>query len=545
VTGVREASPSAEGRARPQGGTARPLRIAIVGGGMAGLGAARVLEDARAADPAVDWHLYEDEPRFGGKVHTVRRDGFVVEGGPDSAIIEKHWPITMARRLGIGDRFEDSNEGIRKSFVFTRGRLHELPEGIILMVPTRMVPFALSSLMSWPGKVRMGMDLVLPRGGAARSADWGGDESLGDFVRRRLGREALARIAEPIVAGIHAGDPEQMSVRATFPMFLEMERKHRSLILAMLKRRKARQKAAASGGGPGGGSGSGGAPRAEGGPRSYFYSFKGGLQELSDAIVASLPPKRLHGGSAVRTMAPCGAGCGASGAGSGAYALQLADGSRVVADAVVLATPAWASGDLLRTVAPLPAAGLSSIEYVSTATASLAFRRGQVAHDLTGFGFVVPRAENRPVMATTWSSSKFPGRAPEGHVLLRSFLGRAGIEAAAQLDDDEMTKVVRAELREVMGIAAEPEFVEIFRWPRGMPQYRVGHVDLVDRIEAGVAKVPGVELAGGAYHGIGIGDCLREGAAAAERALEHVRGLPEDAVPPQPSDVPAADGIAD
>jgi len=536
MTRVTEASRPSEGRARPQGGPARPLRIAVVGGGMAGLGAARVLEDARAADPAVDWHLYENEPRFGGKVHTVRRDGFVVEGGPDSAIIEKHWPITMARRLGIGDRFEDSNEGIRKSFVFTRGRLHELPEGIILMVPTRMVPFALSSLMSWPGKVRMGMDLVLPRGGAARGAGGDGDESLGDFVRRRLGREALARIAEPIVAGIHAGDPEQMSVRATFPMFLEMERKHRSLILAMLKRRKARQKAAA---------GAAARPRPEGGPHSYFYSFKGGLQELSDSLVASLPAERLHGGSAVRTMAPCGAGPGASGAGSGAYALQLADGSRVVVDAVVLATPAWASGDLLRTVAPLPAADLSSIEYVSTATASLAFRRDQVQHDLTGFGFVVPRAENRPVMATTWSSSKFPGRAPEGHVLLRSFLGRAGIEAAAQLDDAEMIKVVRAELREVMGISAEPEFAQIFRWPRGMPQYRVGHVDLVDRIEAGVLGVPGIELAGGAYHGIGIGDCLREGAAAAERALEHVRGLPEDAVPPQLADVPAADGVAD
>jgi protoporphyrinogen/coproporphyrinogen III oxidase len=538
---VPEASSPAEGRVRPQGGSARPLRIAVVGGGMAGLGAARVLEDARAADPAVDWHLYEEDSRFGGKVHTVRRDGFVVEGGPDSAIIEKHWPITMARRLGIGDRFEDSNEGIRKSFVFTRGRLHELPEGIILMVPTRMVPFALSSLMSWPGKVRMGMDLVLPRGGVARGEGVNGDESLGDFVRRRLGREALARIAEPIVAGIHAGDPEQMSVRATFPMFLEMEREHRSLILAMLERRKARQKAAASGGG----TGTGGAPRPEGGPRSYFYSFKGGLQELSDAMVASLPPQRLQGGSAVRTMAPCVAGCGTSGSGSGAYALELADGSRVVVDAVVLATPAWASGDLLRTVAPLPAAGLSSIEYVSTATASLALRRDQVDHDLTGFGYVVPRAENRPVMATTWSSSKFPGRAPEGHVLLRSFLGRAGIEAAAQLDDAEMIKVVRAELREVMGIAAEPEFVEIFRWPRGMPQYRVGHVDLVDRIEAGVAGVPGIELAGGAYHGIGIGDCLREGAAAAERALEHVRGLPEDAVPPQLADVPAGDGVAD
>ena len=525
----------------------RPLRVVVVGSGMAGLGAARLLEDARAGDASVDWHLYETDGRFGGKVHTVRRDGFVVEGGPDSAIIEKHWPITMARRLGIADRFENSNEAIRKSFVYARGGLHELPEGIILMVPTRMVPFAMSNLMSWPGKVRMGMDLVLPRGGAARAAavtvDPTADESLGSFVRRRLGREALERIAEPIVAGIHAGDPEQMSVRATFPMFLDMERDHRSLILGMLKRRKARLKAAA-GGAPGRPGAPGAGAAKPPGPRSYFYSFKGGLQDLSDAMVASLPAGRLHSGVTVTAMAPCGAGCGTSGAGSGAYALQLSDGSRVVADAVVLATPAWASGDLLRNVAPLPAADLSSIEYVSTATCSLAFRKDRVSHDLTGFGFVVPRAEQRPVMATTFSSSKFPGRAPEGHVLLRSFLGRAGIEAAAQLDDDEMVKVVRGEIREILGIGAEPEFAEIFRWPRGMPQYRVGHVDLVARIEAQVAKVPGIELAGGAYHGIGIGDCLREGAAAAERALEHVRGLPEDAVPLPSHEVPAANGVS-
>ena len=526
-----------------QGGS-RPLRVAVVGGGMAGLGAARVLEDARAADPSIDWQLYESDGRFGGKVHTRRRDGFVVEGGPDSAIIEKHWPITMARRLGIGDRFEDSNESIRKSFVYARGRLHELPEGIILMVPTRMVPFAMSGLMSWPGKLRMGMDLVLPRGGGARAAAQGRvgagtpDESLGDFVRRRLGHEALDRIAEPIVAGIHAGDPEKMSVRATFPMFLDMEKEHRSLILAMLKRRKARQKAAAKTGG-GTAPGASGVP---GGPRSYFYSFKGGLQDLSDAMVASLPAQRLHGGAAIVSMTSCGVG--ASGAGSGAYALQLAGGDRVVVDAVVLATPAWAAGDLLRDVAPLPAADLASIEYVSTATLSVAYRAQDVAHDLTGFGFVVPRAERRPVMATTWSSSKFPGRAPDGHVLLRSFLGRAGIEASAQLDDDEMIAVVRSELREIMGITAEPELAEVFRWPRGMPQYKVGHVDLVARIEEGVARVPGVELAGGAYHGIGIGDCLREGAAAAERVLEHVHGLPEDAVPLPSHEVPAGNGYA-
>jgi oxygen-dependent protoporphyrinogen oxidase len=369
------------------------------------------------------------------------------------------------------------------------------------------------------------------------------DESLAHFVRRRLGGEALERIAEPIVAGIHAGDPEVMSVRATFPMFLEMEQQHRSLIVAMLKRRRARQRAAAqraAGVSPAGSA----AARSPGGPRSYFYSFRSGLQDLSDAVVASLPAERLHGGAEVRRMAPCGAGCGAR-AGRGAHALELAGGERVVADAVVLAGPAWASAELLRASAPLAAADLGSIEYVTTATVSVGFRAGEVGHDLKGFGFVVPRAERRPVMATTWSSSKFHGRAPEGRVLLRSFLGRAGLEAAAQLDDDEMTGVVRAELREIMGIAAEPELVEIFRWPRGMPQYRVGHAQLVEKIERAVAAVPGVELAGGAYHGIGIGDCLREGQAAADRALEHVRGLPEDPVPPQPGDVPAADGYAD
>lgn len=547
------------------------LRIAIVGGGMAGLGAARVLEAARACDAAVDWHLYERDPRFGGKVQTVRRDGFVVEGGPDSAIIEKPWPITAARELGIADRFLDCNEAIRKSYVFARGGLHELPEGIILMVPTKLLPFALSGLMSWPGKVRMGIDLVLPRGGAATGGPTGAagpalDESLGDFVRRRLGKEALQRIAEPIVAGIHAGDPEHMSVRATFPMFLDMEREHRSLILAMLRRRRARQRAAAaSGHGAAAVTDSAAAHTASAapsaGPRTYFYSFRGGLQDLSDAIVASLPAERLHAGTAVDAMTQCGGsdaecgggrGAGAStgtnrgtGAGTGAYALQLGDGTRVVVDAVVLATPAWASGDLLRPIAPLAASDLSSIEYVTTATASLAFRSDQVGHDLNGFGFVVPRAEDRPVMATTWSSSKFVGRAPAGHVLLRSFLGRAGREAAAQLDDDELVAVVRAELREIMGISAAPELIEIFRWPRGMPQYRVGHVERVAHIEAAVARVPGIELAGGAYHGIGIGDCLREGAAAAERALEHVRGLPEDEIPPQPPDLPAADGLLD
>jgi protoporphyrinogen/coproporphyrinogen III oxidase len=521
----------------------------VIGGGMAGLGAARALEDERIAGGGFDWILFEEERRFGGKVRTVRRDGFVIEGGPDSAIIEKPWPIQMARRLGIGDRLLDSNEDIRRSYVYTRGGLHELPEGIILMVPTRIMPFAASGLISWPGKLRMGLDLLLPKGGAART---GGDETLSHFVTRRLGREALERIAEPIVAGIHAGDPQQMSVQATFPMFLQMEREHRSLIVGMLGRRRARARAKRAAG----------AAPSRPAPRSYFYSFTGGLTDLADAMAASLPTGRLRSGVGVAGIAVrdgasipgdvppathglSGPAGGSPGRRDPCYVLTLSDGTREEVDAVVLATPAWAAGDLLRTVAPAASAGLSSIDYVSTATVSVAFRRDAVSHGLRGFGYVTPRAEHRPVMATTWSSSKFAGRAPEGCVLLRSFLGRAGREAAAQLDDGEMTRVVRAELGEVMGIHAEPELVEIFRWPRGMPQYRVGHVDLVDRIERAVADVPGVELAGGAYHGIGIGDCLREGATAARRAVECVRGLPEDAVPPQPADVPAIDGVAD
>ncbi len=500
---------------------------------MAGLGVAYELESQRRGGRSVDWLLFEKDRRLGGKVHTERLDGFVVEGGPDSFMVEKPWPIQLARELGIEERVLDSNEAIRKSFIYSGGRLHELPEGLILMVPTRLVPFALSSLISWPGKARMGLDLMLPRGAAARG---GGDESLGDFVRRRLGREALDKIAEPIVAGIHAGNPELMSVRSTFPMFLEMENKYRSLTVGMVQRRRARARAAA-------------APAGAGPPerrRSYFLSFATGLGDLSDAVQAALPADRLRLGISVERLDPTAAETGRGEAGVTArYRLTLSDGTTEVVDAVVLATPAFASGELLAGIAPQAAAGLTSIPYVTSATVSLAFRRAEVQHPLRGFGYVTPRAEGRGVMATTWSSTKFSGRAPEGYVLVRSFVGRAGFEQYATLDDGELLALVREELAVVLGIRATPVLSRVFRWPLGMPQYRVGHADLVRRIEDEVARVPGVEIAGGAYHGIGIGDCIREGRAAAQRAIEHVEGLPEDPVPPQPVDVPGVDGLID
>jgi len=561
--------------------------IAVIGGGMAGLGAAHALESALReaghaapsdADTPFDWVLYERADYLGGKVKTDRTDGYVVEGGPDSFIIEKPWPMELARKVGVYDRLLDSNESVRKSYVFSRGRLHELPEGLILMVPTRIVPFALSSLISWRGKLRMGLDLVIPRGTR------GADESLGDFVRRRLGREALAKVAEPIVAGIHAGDPEQMSVRATFPMFIEMEEKYRSLILGMVRRRKARArmqqgrmggaggtgagaKAGATGAGAGaaasagaGGTGGTGAaasaaaspaptPPGAGGaaqvrkPRAYFLSFRTGLADLADAVVADLPAGRLRTGVAVASLTPEPGTPG--GYGLDGYRLRLSDGTERVVQAVVLAGPAFVAGELLRSVAPAAAAGLESIPYVTTATVSLAYRKADVARPLSGFGFVIPRAEERGIMAGTFSSLKFAGRAPDDGVLVRAFVGRAGREGPAELPDGELVALVRAELAAIVGLRAEPLFTRIFRWPRGMPQYRVGHRELIDRVEGEIAAVPGVELAGGYLHGIGIGDCIREGTAAAERAIAHVEHLVEPPAPGQPADVPAADGVED
>ena len=483
---------------------------------MAGLGAAHALESARAAAGAApfDWVLFERADYFGGKVRTERVDGFVIEGGPDSFIVEKPWPMELARKLGIADRLLDSNEDVRRSYVFSRGRLHELPEGLILMVPTRLLPFAASRLISLRGKLRMGLDLVLPRGRAVA------DESLGDFVRRRLGAEALAKVAEPIVAGIHAGDAEQMSVRATFPMFLEMERDHRSLIVGMIRRRRARLRATrARSQGAGSGPGAGAAPRK---PRAYFLSFRTGLGDLADAVVADLPAERLRAGVAVESLAAePSAEQPAAAVGPAGYRLRLSDGSDQVVQAVVLAGPAFAAAELLGGIAASSAAAaaaeLAAIPYVSTATVSLAYRRADVARPLHGFGFVVPRAEERGIMAGTFSSLKFDGRAPDGAVLVRAFVGRAGREAAAGLPDAELLALVRDELASILGLRAEPLLTRIFRWPKGMPQYRVGHAALIGRVEAAVGELPGVELAGGYLHGIGIGDCIREGAAAAGR----------------------------
>jgi oxygen-dependent protoporphyrinogen oxidase len=489
----------------------RPFRAAVVGGGIAGLAAANRLQDiARERGLRLDVLVLEASGRLGGAIATERTDGFVIEAGPDSFISEKPWALELCRRLGLGDRLTGTREEHRRTYIVHGGRLHPLPEGFLLLAPTRLSPLVASRLFSWRGKLRMALDLVLPRG-AARA-----DESLASFVTRRLGREALVRVAEPLVGGIYTADAETLSLAATMPRFLEMERRHRSLILAMLaeqRRQAGGQDGAAPRRPPPGDHGPGGSrdpgrTAGSGARWSLFVTLAEGMQSLVDALAARFPAGAIRLGAVVGAVAP--------GAAPGTWRVALADGVGLDADAVVLATPAHRTARILADVDSDLAALLDGIPYASSATVSLAYRREDVPHPLDGFGFVVPRAEARAIIAATFSSVKYPGRAPSGHVLLRAFLGGALQSRLADPDDTAMVTAVRREFSDLLGVGATPVLARIHRHPQAMPQYRVGHLERVAAIDARLRQYPGLTLAGNAYRGVGLPDCVRSGEAAAE-----------------------------
>jgi oxygen-dependent protoporphyrinogen oxidase len=464
------------------------VRLAVVGGGIAGLAAAhRAVELARERGEPLDLTLLEARGRLGGTIETERAGGFLVEAGPDSFLSEKPWALALCRRLGLEERLVRTDDRFRKTFVWMGGRLHPLPDGFQLVAPTRLGPFVTSRLFSWRGKLRMALDLVLPRGVP------GDDESLGSFVRRRLGREALERVAQPLVAGIYTADPDELSLAATMPRFLDLERSQRSVILGMWR---ASRRAPA--------------PGASGARWSLFVTLAGGMGELIAALAGRLPPGAVRVGRRVAGLERRGEG----------WRVALADGGSVDADAVILAAEAPAASRMLRYVDPPLAAMLQAIPYASSATVSLGWRRHDVPHPLDGFGFVVPRTEGRALLACTFSSVKYPGRAPEGHVLLRCFLGGALSAGVLETSDDDLVARVRDELRMALGVTAEPVLTRVHRHPASMAQYAVGHLKAVEAIERRLAGLPGLRLAGSAYRGVGIADCVRSGEAAAEQALE-------------------------
>ncbi|MBZ0221290.1 MAG: protoporphyrinogen oxidase [Candidatus Methylomirabilis sp.] len=476
-------------------------RVVIIGGGIAGLATAWSLREQESEGSAFEIVLLERNDRFGGNIQTEKKDGFLIEGGPDCFLSEKPWAMQLCKRIGLSGKFLPTNDKNRKTFVLSGGRLHVLPEGVILMIPTKILPLATSSLISWPGKMRMAMDLFVPK------RKGGGDESLGDFVRRRLGKEALEKIAEPLVAGVHAGDPETMSVRASFPKFVQLEEESGSLIRGMIKKMAqaaAHRKPAQAGG-----------QSAPGGRVTMFMTLKDGLSELIETLTSGLEGMErtvLRKGVQAVSIEKAGAG----------YRVTLEGGGSIGADAVIVAAPAWAAASILKGEDAALSEKLLTIPYVSTATVSIAFKKKDIKHPMNGFGFVVPKVEGRKIMAATWTSVKFAGRAPDDSVLIRCFVGGSKNAELVSLGDAEMIKLVREELRDIMGIGAEPVLAKVFRWRNSMPQYTIGHEERVAWIDERLKNHPGLYLAGSAYYGIGISDSIRYGEVVAKRVVNQL-----------------------
>jgi oxygen-dependent protoporphyrinogen oxidase len=470
-------------------------RVVVIGGGVSGLAAAhRLVEKCAQSKTKMEVVLLEASERLGGVIRTSKRDGFLLEGGPDSFISEKPEAAELAKRIGLASRLIETNEAHRRSFIVRGGKLRAVPEGFQLLAPTRFWPFVTTGILSWTGKARMALDLILPRRAADNGSD---DESLAQFVRRRFGREALERMAQPMVGGIYTADPERLSLRATMPRFLEMEREHRSLIRAMWKRRH-KQSAAESRG-------------TSGARYSLFLSFDEGMNVLVDAIVARLGDVNIRLNTKAESLDFDSV--------SRRWKIGTSAGEWIDADAVCLALPAYTSANLLREVDAELAAELDAIPYASTATINLAYRRADIPHALDGFGFVVPVIERRATLACTFSSVKFAGRAPLGHALIRAFVGGALQPEMYALDEDTMVAAMSKDLRELLGIEKPPLFAHVEKWPRSMAQYHLGHVERVERIRRRVSSLPGLKLAGNAYDGAGIPDCVRSGESAADEIL--------------------------
>lgn len=469
-------------------------RVVVIGGGLSGLAAAhRIHERTTALRRAVELTVLEARDRVGGVIATEHQDGFALEYGPDSFITNKPWGLSLCERLGLSDRLIETDPGNRRSFVVRKGRLLPVPEGFVLMAPQKLAPLLASPVLSWRGKLRMLMDLVIPR----RDDDV--EESLAGFVRRRLGREALERLIQPLVGGIYTADPNNLSLRATLPQFPAMEREHRSLILAGL--REARRR------------GEGRLARLSSGARyGMFVALEGGMGELPSALAASLPDGTIRLHTSVRRIV--------KNEPISPWLVELLDGPPIEADAVVLATEAHAAARLIDAQDPNLALQLRAIPYASSIIVNVAYQRDQVQHPLDGFGAVVPAIENRSILAVSFLSVKFPGRAPAGTVLMRVFIGGATQPELFELDDAAIAEIVRRELGELIGATGEPLLMHIGRHPRAMPQYVLGHLEHVAAIRNRLARHPRLYITGIAFDGVGIPDCIHAAESTADALLD-------------------------
>jgi len=466
------------------------IRIAIIGGGISGLTAAFTLEDHRRAG-ALEYTLYESSPHLGGVLRTQQIQGCIVEAGPDSFITEKPWAADLCRTLGIGDQLIGSNDADRKTYILVRGRLIPMPDGLMFMVPTKILPTGFSPLFSWTTKLRMAQELLHP----PRAAE--ADESVASLVERHYGAEMVDRLADPLLSGVYGGEAASLSVRAVLPRFAEMERTHGSLGRAMLAARKKMP-----------------CPANQTAP-PLFTSLKNGMQQLAETLVPRLNPSSLITNTPVQSIQPEARG----------WTVEVYPEARRTGlksdhfDAVILAVPTHAAAQLLAISSPELSSELAAIGYSSSIIVGLGYDR-EVRQSLPpGFGFLVPRSEGKRLLAATFVHNKFPHRAPEDRALLRCFFAGSNAENIWQLSDDAIIAVVRDELQQILGLRAEPLFATVYKWKSAMAQYGVGHLERLHRIERLRQKLPKLALAGNGYRGIGVPDCVRSGQEAVKQLL--------------------------
>ncbi len=465
-------------------------RVAVIGGGISGLSAAHRIHEL---DPTIDLKLFEAAPRLGGSLQTERRDGFLLEWGADNFITQLPWGLDLCRRIGFEDQLIPTDSAHRQAFVVSRGRLRKIPEGFVIMAPSRIWPVITTPILSPVGKLRMAWEYFVP----AYAEDE--DESLASFVIRRFGRETYDRLVQPLVGGIYTGDPERLSVQTTMPRFVEMERKHGSLIRAVWSQvgRKRQQQAKGS----------------SGARYSMFVAPRDGMDSLVTAVAARLPQGSIRVGTPVLSLAPRP---------EGGWTIRVG-GERpetVEVDGVILAVKALAASRLLAEIEPTAAELLAEIPHASCSIVSLGYRREQIAHRMDGFGFVVPLVENRKILSGSFSSVKYPGRAPDGKVLVRAFVGGACQAELAELPDDQLISLAQDEFGQLLGIKGEPLLVNVARQPHAMPQYYVGHKQRIQQLDELLSQVHGLYFAGNAYEGVGIPQCIHSGETAAQRLVD-------------------------
>ncbi|WP_335870132.1 protoporphyrinogen oxidase [Bacillus sp. 2205SS5-2] len=456
-------------------------KVVIIGGGITGLTAAYYLQkEAKEKQIALDVVLVEASHKLGGKIQTVTKDGFVIERGPDSFLERKTSAAKLASEVGMEKDLVNNSTG--QSYVMVNEQLHPMPGGSVMGIPTEIGPFVTTGLFSLMGKARAAGDFVLPRSKVE------GDQSLGSFFRRRLGNEIVENLIEPLLSGIYAGDIDQLSLMSTFPQFYHIERKHRSLVFGMKK----------------------GMPKGPKGPKKgMFLTFKNGLQSFVNAIEEHLDEGSVLKGIRVENIQKH----------NDHYDLYLNDGNKLEANSIIVATPhqvlptMFASYPIFDPLKQMPS--------TSVATVAMAFPKEAIGQDINGTGFVVSRNSDYTITACTWTHKKWPHSTPEGHVLLRCYVGRAGDEAIVDLSDAEIEQIVLDDLNKTMNITMKPSFTVVTRWKESMPQYTVGHKERMNSLKQQVAQeLPGVFLAGSSFDGLGLPDCIDQGVDAVNKVLQ-------------------------